>query len=105
MLKSLVLGLLLATAQPRPYHIELIANPGAPFPFLSRFGTINLHIYPAGVRADTFWLNGFSRNGAPTVTVENPYGRMYTVGPRSGVTNIMRKMREEDRQSLVPQWI
>jgi len=102
MLKSLVLGLLLATAQPRPYHIELIANPGAPFPFLSRFGTMNLHIYPAGVRADTFWLNGFSRNGAPTVTVENPYGRMYTVVPMSEITNIMRKMAKEDTQSPVP---
>jgi hypothetical protein len=102
MLKSLVLGLLLATAHPKPYHIELVANPAAPFPFLSKFGTMTLHIYPAGVRADTFWLNGFSRNGTPTVTVENPYGRMYTVVPMSEITNIMRKMAQEDTQTSAP---
>jgi hypothetical protein len=88
-----------AAAPPRPYHIELIANPAAPFPFLSKFGTMTLHIYPAGVRADTLWLNGFSRNGAPTVTVENPYARMYTVVPMSEITNVMRKMAKDDSQS------
>lgn len=102
MLQSLILSLLLATAQPKPYHIELVANPAAPFPFLSKFGTMTLHIYPAGVRADTLWLNGFSRNGTPTVTVENPYGRMYTVMPVSEITSIMRKMANEDVQSSAP---
>jgi len=102
MLQSLVLALLLATAPPTPYHIELVANPAAPFPFLSKFGTMTLHIYPAGVRADTLWLNGFSRNGTPTVTVENPYGRMYTVMPVSEITSIMRKMANEDVQSSAP---
>jgi len=102
MLQSLILSLLLASAQPRPYHIELIANPAAPFPFLSKFGTMTLHIYPAGVRADTLWLNGFSRNGTPTVTVENPYGRMYTVIPMSEITNVIRKMADDDVPSPIP---
>src|SRR5438552_13615289 len=38
-------------------------------------------LFRSGVRADTVWLNGFSRNGAGTVTVENPVGRMYTQVP------------------------
>src|SRR5216684_1765668 len=67
-------------APPRPYHLQLEANP-APFPFLDRFGTVTLHVYPHGVRANTFWLNGFSRNGSETVTVMNPVARMYTKVP------------------------
>ena len=63
------------------YHLELEARPAAPFPFLARFGTVTLHVYPHGVRADTFWLNGFSRNGSETVTVMNPVARMYTEVP------------------------
>src|SRR5262249_48854875 len=69
---AMLAALLLASAAALPYHIELQANPGAPFPFLSRFGTVTLHVYNGGVRADTMWLNGFSRNGSNTVTVENP---------------------------------
>jgi hypothetical protein len=68
-------------APPRAYHLELEANPAPPFPFLARFGTITLHVYPRGVRANTFWLNGFSRNGSKTVTVMNPVARMYTEVP------------------------
>src|SRR5207244_9612203 len=48
-------------AAPAKYHLTLEAHPAAPFPFLSRFGTVTLDVYPAGVRADSFWLNGFSR--------------------------------------------
>ena len=65
----------------QPYHLVLEANPAAPFPFLSKFGAATIHVYPAGVRAETFWLNGFSRSGSSTVTVENPLGRMYTNVP------------------------
>src|SRR6266852_593818 len=72
MLPALALTLLLATRPPQPYHIELEANTAAPFPYLSRFGTIRLHIYPAGVRADSVWLNGFSRLGTPTTSSWKP---------------------------------
>jgi len=85
-------ALLFATAAALPYHIELQANPGAPFPFLSKFGTVTLHVYNGGVRADTMWLNGFSRNGSSTVTVENPLGRMYTNVPVSELVSMVQKM-------------
>ena len=88
----MLLALLLASTTVLPYHIELEANPGVPFPFLSRFGTVNLHVYNAGVRADTLWLNGFSRNGTSTVTVENPLARMYTDVPVSELVAIVQKM-------------
>ena len=82
----------LHAAPPRAYHLELEANPAAPFPFLGKFGTVSLHVYPAGVRAETFWLNGFSRNGAGAVTVENPLGRMYTDVPLSQISTTLRKL-------------
>ena len=88
----MLFALLLASATVLPYHIELEANPGAPFPFLSKFGTVTLHVYNAGVRADTLWLNGFSRNGSNTVTVENPLGRMYTDVPVRDLVAIVQKM-------------
>ena len=96
MLRRIVLTFLFvvspAVAALPPYHLELVANPAAPFPFLAKFGTVTLHVYPGGVRAETFWLNGFSRNGTSTVTVENPLGRMYTDVPIADLAGILRKM-------------
>jgi hypothetical protein len=63
---------------PRPYHLEFDANLGAVFPRFRRFGNIKIHVYPAGVRADSALLNAFSRNGAPNLTVLKPMVRMHT---------------------------
>lgn len=97
-MKHFFLALLLATAahaaSPKNYHLELEANPAAPFPFLSKFGTVTLHVYPAGVRAETLWLNGFSRTGAPAVTVMNPFGRMYTDVPVAEIRPTIAKMAQ-----------
>ena len=85
------------------YHLELEANPAAPFPFLGRFGTITLHVYPGGIRAETALLNGFSRNGASTITVENPYTRMYTLKPIAGIGPTLRTLGSIDAAaSVVP---
>lgn len=70
--------LLAVTASVRPYHLTLEANPAAPFPFLSKFGNVTIEVYPKGVRAESLWLRGFSRNGAPFVTVEDPLNRTYS---------------------------
>jgi hypothetical protein len=108
MLKRLLLPLLLvatavSAAPPnKPYHIVLEANSAAPFPYLSRFGTITLHVYPDGVRANTIWLNGFSRGGTPTVTIENPYARMYTVMPVSEITNMIHKATNDEMSMMPP---
>src|SRR3954466_7353617 len=92
----------LHAAPPKPYHIELEANPGAPFPFLGKFGTVTLHVYPAGVRAETFWLNGFTRNGTGAVTVENPLGRMYTDVPLSQISSTLHKLSTSGVESAAP---
>jgi len=106
MTKRLLLLLLFAiplhAAPPKPYHIVLEANTAAPFPFLSRFGTITLHVYPAGVRADSIWLNGFSRLGTSTVTIQNPYARMYTTMPVSEITSMIQKTTDEDALATIP---
>jgi hypothetical protein len=85
-------------AATRPYHLELEANPAAPFPFLGKFGTVTLHIYGGGVRAETIWLNGFTRNGAPAVTVMNPLGRMYTDVPIAQISSVLGKLAGTDRR-------
>src|SRR3954452_24289872 len=92
----------LHAAPPKPYHLELEANPAAPFPFLGKFGTVTLHIYPAGVRAATFWLNGFTRHGSGAVTVENPLGRMYTDVPLSQICSTLHKLSTSGVESAAP---
>jgi hypothetical protein len=87
---------------PRAYHLTLEADPAAPFPFLSRFGRATLHVYRGGVRAETLWLNGFSRNGSPNITVENPFGRMYTEVPVGNVGSIVAKLAEGGLQNATP---
>ena len=83
----------LAHAAPPRYHLELEANPAAAFPYLSKFGTsIELHVYPSGVRAEALWLNSFSKNGAPAVTVANPLGRMYVDVPVAEIAPLLRKI-------------
>jgi len=81
-----------AASAPRPYHLQLEAQPAAVFPYLAKFGRIEIDVYPSGVRADTIWLNGFSRNGADTITIENPLARMYTEVPLSQISSLLRKL-------------
>ncbi|HEY6842997.1 MAG TPA: hypothetical protein VI391_02435 [Thermoanaerobaculia bacterium] len=87
----MLFALLFASAAALPYHLQLEANPAAPFPLLNKFGVVTLHVYPAGVRADSMWLNGFSRDGS-NVTVENPYARMYTVVPAADFAGTLERM-------------
>jgi hypothetical protein len=92
----------LHAAPPPAYHLELEANPATPFPFLGKFGTVTLHVYPAGVRAETFWLNGFSRNGTNAVTVENPLGRMYTDVPVTQISTTLHKISTSGMEAAAP---
>ena len=100
------LALLLITAPTlaasRPYHLTLEAHPAAPFPFLARFGKVTLDVYPGGVRAETFWLNGFSRNGSKAVTVENPFWRMYTEVPLASIASTLRKLSTAGVENAAP---
>ena len=89
----LALALLAAplSAQTR-YHLELEANPAAAFPYLGRFGAVEVHVYPSGVRAEALWLNSFAKNGAPAVTVANPLGRMYVDVPIAEIAPILQRL-------------
>jgi hypothetical protein len=104
--RALIALLFVATtataAPPKPYHVELEAYPAAAFPSFRKFGTVTLHVYPAGVRAETFLLNAFSRNGARTVTVVNPVSRMYSDVPITDITGIFQKMSNSAGQTLAP---
>jgi hypothetical protein len=76
----------------QPYHLQLEASPAAVFPYLGKFGTVDLHVYARGVRAETFWLNGFSRGGDHAVTVMNPLARMYVDVPISDIASTLTKI-------------
>src|SRR5438034_1682654 len=86
-----------ALAATKSYHLELEAYPAAPFPFFSKFGSVDLHVYSSGVRADSFWLKGFSRNGSKTITAMNPVLRMYTDVPIADVQAIVGKLASSEQ--------
>jgi hypothetical protein len=86
----------------KTYHLELEAYPAAPFPYFSKFGTVNLHVYSGGVSAESFWLSGFSRNGTKTVTIMNPVARMYTDMPLSEITSIVSSRSSNDPLAATP---
>lgn len=90
---TLALGILLSvTAAAQPYHLELEATPEAVFPYLGRFGNVELHVYGGGVRAEALWLNAFSRNDAPAVTVVNPLARMYVDVQVDEIASILTRL-------------
>ena len=76
-------------AAAQQYHLELEATPEAVFPYLGRFGNVELHVYKGGVRAEALWLNAISRNDAEAVTVMNPLGRMYVDVPVGDIAAIL----------------
>ncbi|HEX8254430.1 MAG TPA: hypothetical protein VF846_14900 [Thermoanaerobaculia bacterium] len=93
-LPTLILTLALCTTAfaAKPYHLELEATPEAAFPYLGRFGKVDLHVYAGGVRGEALWLHGFSRNGTNAVTVANPLGRMYVDLQTAEIVPILTKL-------------
>lgn len=75
-----------------PYHLELEASPETVFPYLGRFGKVDLHVYEGGVRAEALWLHGFSREGAESITVVNPLARMFVEVPLDDIAPILTKL-------------
>jgi hypothetical protein len=75
--RLLLLLLFPATLFAGGYRLELEANPAAPFPFLSKFGAVEIAVYPGGVAAKAPLLRAFSRTGDGHVTVMSPLSRLY----------------------------
>jgi hypothetical protein len=96
MLRSLLLLVALLSSAPLfaapRYHLELEANPAAVFPYLRKFGAVEVHLYPSGVRTNAFWLYAFSKAGTNDVTVANPLGRMYVNVPVRDIAPTLMKL-------------
>lgn len=75
-------------ASTAPYTLELELNPTAAFPVLRKFGTIDVSVYPGGVRAESLILHAFSRTGSPEMTLLAPLSRLYTEVPVGELRNI-----------------
>lgn len=94
-MRPLVLLILLFALPARaaqPYHLELEAQPAAVFPYLGKFGSVDLHVYAGGVRAEAAWTSGFSRNGDATVTVLNPVSRTHVALPLPDISSTLMKL-------------
>ena len=92
MTRLIAIALFALTASAQPYHLELEATPEAVFPYLGRFGNVELHVYAGGVRAEALWLDAFSRNGADAVTVMNPLARMYVDVDVAEIASILTRL-------------
>lgn len=90
------LPLLAQQAPPQKYHLELEASPAGVFPYLGKFGYVELHVYAAGVRAEALWIDAFSRNGTNHVTVVNPLARMFMDVPIKEIAPILTRLGGDD---------
>jgi hypothetical protein len=91
---ALTAALLVSTSPhaAQPYHLTLEANPASAFPFLGKFGSVDLHVYQGGVRADGALMNAFSKNGQNTVTVENSVTRTHSSVPLGEIASTIRSL-------------
>lgn len=90
-----------AVAAPEPrssYAIHLEATPSEAFPFLDKLGTVEIAVYPEGVRADSPWLSGFVRSGSDSVRVENQALRLYSDATFDGVRRLFSTLRPEEEE-------
>jgi len=86
---ALLILLALPVRAAQPYHLELEAQPAAVFPYLGKFGSVELHVYAGGVRAEAAWTSGFSRNGDAAVTVLNPMSRTHVALPLPDISSTL----------------
>jgi hypothetical protein len=63
---------------------------------------VTIHVFPAGIRAETLLLKGFTRNGTTAVTVENPLGRMYTDVPLAQISATLRRLSTSGVENAAP---
>lgn len=73
-----------------PYHLTLEIRPAAVFPYLAKFGKVEVDVYPSGVAGEALFLSGFSRNGTRSITVMNPVARIYSDVPLSEISSILK---------------
>lgn len=95
-MSRLALLLLIAAAShvsaATPYHLSLQSSPASVVPLLSRFGSIEIHVYDGGVRVESLAFDSFSRNGSPTITLLNPLARLYTEVPVEEFPELVARM-------------
>lgn len=102
---SLVLLLLLgataaAAAEPREYRLDLELDPTATFPFLARFGKIEISLYPGGVSASAPLLRGFSTSGSDSVTIMSPISRLYADLPIDRIRPLLLGLAGADEAEI-----
>jgi len=87
-----------ALTAPYTLEIELIPTSAS---YLERFGTIDVTVYPGGVRAESLILNLFSRTGSSQMTLLSPLSRLYAEVPVGEARNILLKLSDSEDE-VVP---
>lgn len=83
------------------YRIDMELNPAAPLPFLSKFGKIDLSVYPGGVYGESTLLEGYSRNNSAQLTILSPYSRVYSDVNLTELRQLMLTLSRSDSE-VVP---
>ena len=82
------------------YRLDLEVYATAPFPFLKRFGSVDVSVFPEGVGAEMLLIRGFSRNNTSTVTIMNPIARLYAEIPIAQMRSILLKLGGQDSELM-----
>lgn len=72
-----------------PYRLDLQFSPAAAFPFMKRFGAIDISVFPRGLRAETLLAEGFSTLASKHITIENSVARTYSEVPISDLRRLL----------------
>ncbi|MGH9456704.1 MAG: hypothetical protein ACRD2J_03580 [Thermoanaerobaculia bacterium] len=82
------------------YRLDLELNPAAPFPFLERFGSIDISVFSDGVSGKALVLRGFSRNGSDEITVMHRLARVYLDIPIPRLQSILLALSGSDTEVM-----
>lgn len=82
------------------YRLDLEIHPMAPFPFLGRFGKVDVSVFPDGISGDALWLRGYCKNGESTMRVANKISRMYADIPISSLRSMLLTMSRSDEEIM-----
>ncbi len=86
----------------RDYRLEMELDLMAPFPFLDRFGAVELIVYPQGIRAEGLATTAVTLTGSSTVRIANPVLRLYADVPVSELGKILLSQSGVSTNELLP---
>lgn len=82
----------IGAAASKDYRLVLWIQPVGDDALTQKLGKATLTVYPQGVKADSLWLDGFTRQGSSQLTLLKPIARLYAQVELSDFSDIIRRM-------------